>query len=96
MLGFSIFNLFLGGLVLLIYLVTFIICIIFTVSLDTYIKVEDKLNLNLFPVTIITPLDIQISWVDEWLMRYHRITGTILTLLSLIGLRLPFFIFNNL
>jgi len=94
--GPDIFNLLLSGWLFLIYSTICIISIIFTFSLETYLRIEDKLNFSIFSNRILTPLDRDIDWFNVWLMKYNKITGTILILLSLIDLKLSLDIVNRL
>ena len=93
--GLDIFNLLLSGWLFLVYSTICIISIIFTFSLEIYLRIEEKLNFYIFSDRIFTPLDRDIDWVNVWLVKYNKITGTILILLSLVDLKLSLDIINN-
>lgn len=94
--GPEIFNLLLSVWLFFIYCTVCIISIIFTFSLQIYLRIEEKLNFSLFLNRILTPLDRNIDFIDVWLMKYNKITGTILILLSLLDIKLAFDIVNKL
>ena len=94
--GPDIFNLLLSAWLFLIYSTVCIISIIFTFSLEIYLRIEEKLDFYIFSNRILTPLDRNIDWFNVWLMKYNKISGTILILLSLLDLRLSFDIINRL
>ena len=94
--GPDIFNLLLSAWLFLIYSTVCIISIIFTFSLEIYLRIEEKLNFYIFSDYILTPLDRSIDWFDFWLIKYNKITGTILILLSLIDLKLSLDIVSRL
>ncbi len=94
--GPDIFNLLLSAWLFLIYSTVCIISIIFTFSLEIYLRIEEKLNFYIFLDPILTPLDRSIDWLNVWLMKYNKITGTILIVLSLVDLKLFLDIINNL
>ena len=76
------------GVVWGVYLFALTISIIFTVSLETYRKIDSTLCLEIIPSRILTPLEQSINFVDEWFSKYHLVTGPVLCLLSLIDIRL--------
>ena len=92
----DIFNLLLSASLFLIYSTVCIISIIFTFSLEIYLRIEEKLNFYIFSDYILTPLDRSIDWLNVRLMKYNKITGTILILLSLVDLKLSLDIVNRL
>lgn len=67
-----------------------LIALVFTFSLDTYIKIHDALNFNLFSSPILSPIEKSIDWFDTWAMKNNIILGPVLIVLSLIDLRLFF------
>jgi len=81
---------FLSAAVFIVYGTICIICLIFTVSLDTYYKIDRKLNLDLLSNNILTPLDANIIWLDDWLFANHTIVGPLLIFLSLIDMKILF------
>lgn len=94
--GFDGLDLLLSAAVFLIYSTACIICFIFTFSLDIYNKINDRLNTEIFLIEIINPLGRSIDWFDVWAMSNHKIVGPILMLLSLVDLRLGFYVINTL
>lgn len=83
-------NLALSTVVFFVYSVTCIISVIFTLSLDAYRKIDEKLRLDLISNRIINPLDINIDWLDTFLMSNNKTVGPLLILLSTIDLKLLF------
>ena len=94
--GTDIFNLLLSGWLFFIFGTMCIISIIFTFSLPIYLRIEEKLKFSIFSDRILTPLDRSIDWFNVWLMKYNKITGLILILLSLMDLKLAFDIIDML
>ena len=86
----DIFNLLLSGWIFLIFSTTCIISIIFTFSLPIYLMIEEKLKFCIFSDRIFAPLNRSIDWFNVWLMKYNKITGAVLILLSLVDLKLAF------
>lgn len=81
--------------ILAVYGFIFIMAILFTFFLDTYIKIEDTLKLNIISNRIITPLEINIDWFNNWAIRHNKIVGIFLISLSLIDLTALFYISTN-
>ena len=81
-------GLLLSSWVFFIYGTVCIISIIFTFSLETYFKIDKKLNLIILDLPLfITVLDrIYIDWVDFWMLRHNKIIGPFLILVSLIDM----------
>ena len=84
------FDMLLNSIVFFIYSSVCIISIIFTFSLDAYIKIDEKLNLDIFSNPIITSLEIKIDWFDKWAMQHNKVLGPILIILSMIDLKIIF------
>ncbi len=72
-----------------------IISIVFTFSLDTYVKIHDVLNFSIFSNPILSPIESGIDWFDAWAMRNNVILGPILIALSIIDLKLFFDIISS-
>lgn len=93
----DIFNLLLSGWIFFIFSAICIISIFFTFSLDTYRRIEEKLDFCIFSDRMaVTILDKRIDWFNIWLMKHHKITGLFLIVLSLVDLKLSFTIINKL
>lgn len=92
--GFDMLDLSLQVIVFFIYGSIFIISLIFTFSLETYRKIDEKINLEIFSTP--SPLQININWLDLWLMERHKTVGFILTLLSLLDLKLSLDVIKDL
>lgn len=84
--------------VIIIYGTICFIAAIFSFSLDTYLKIEEKLNFNisLLPATSNPIEQIEVGWINEWLVEHHKIAGLFLMLLSLLDLKLWIDIINSL
>jgi len=67
--------------------------ILFTFFLDIYLKIDERVNL--VPSRILTPLEKNIQWFDEWLKSRNKIIGSLLILLFMIDLKLFFYIITN-
>lgn len=92
---FDVFNLLLTFLIFFIYGSICIVSVIFTFSLETYCKIEARLNLDVFSTPVIlNPLERNINWVDVWMLEHNKIIGPILTILSLVDLKLWFNLIN--
>jgi len=84
------YQVFLSTVALLVYGGICIICAIFTFSIETYSKIEDKINFEIFSTRFVTALDTNINFFDIWMTRNNKITGPILVFLSLLELKLFF------
>lgn len=75
-----------------------IVSTIFTFSLETYFKIDKKLNLIVIDLPLfVTILDrIYIDTVDIWMLRNNKIIGPFLIILSLIDMQSGFDIINKL
>ena len=73
-----------------------IISIIFTFSVDTYSKINEKLNWEIFSSRIVIDfLEKNVDWLDNWFMSNNKKVGPILILLSLVDLKLWLDILKN-
>jgi hypothetical protein len=89
-------NLWVTGTVYLIYGSICIVALIFTFSLETYYKIDEIFNLELYLNRFMNPLlDRNVGYLEAWLAKYHKIVGPILTVLSLLDLKLSFGIINT-
>jgi len=88
-------NLLFSFLVFLIYASVCGIAIIFTFFPDIYVKIDEKLNLDVVTARVLTPLELNIDWFDDWLMTHNKIIGPILILLSMVDLKLFFQILSS-
>ena len=83
--------------IFLTYSITFLLCLIFTFSIDLYRKIEEKANLEIMsdPILINPLLGGNISWLDLWLQENHKIVGPIFSFFSVIELHFWFKFFNS-
>ena len=72
-----------------------IISLIFTLSLDTYNNIDEKLNLEILSTQVVTVLDTNINFLEIWIMNHNKIVGPLLTALSLIDMKLFFNIIRD-
>jgi len=93
--GFDAWDFLLSSIAFFIYGSICMISIAFTFSLDTYIKLHDMLNFNIFSSPILSPIERSIDWFDAWAMRNNVILGPILITLSVIDLKLFFDIIRS-
>jgi hypothetical protein len=84
------YQVFLSTVALLVYGSACIIAGIFTVSIDTYSKIDEKINFEIFSNPFVSVLDTNISYFDSWLTSNNKIIGPILALFSLLDLKLLF------
>jgi len=71
-----------------IYGIVCLISIIFTFSIETYNKIDEKLNLEIFSRTVIIDiLEKDLDWLDNCLIRHNKIVGPLLIILSIIDLK---------
>lgn len=94
--GFDTFNLLLSFTVFIVYAAVCGIAILFTFFLDIYLKIDEKLKLEVLTARVLTPLEANIQGLDGWLMGHHRIVGPLLIVLSMVDLKLFFDIINRL
>ena len=88
--GFNILDLLLSLAVFLIYGSVCLISLVFTLSLKTYLKIDETMNLDIFSSPAVSPLDINFDWFDIWLKDHNGIIGTILTFFSILILKIWF------
>ena len=81
------FSFMLSSLVFIIYGSICIIAIIFTFFLDSYLKIHDALNFNVFYTPVLNPIERSIDWFDAWAMKNHGVVGPFLIVLSIFDLR---------
>jgi len=93
--GIDALNLLLSLIAFSIYGSICIISIVFTFSLDAYIKIHDVLNFSIFSSPILSPIERSIDWFDVWAMKNNVILGPILIALSIIDLKLFFDIIRS-
>lgn len=67
-----------------------IISVIFTLSVDTYIRINDLLNIMFSSQKTISPIEEDIDIIDDWLITHNKIIGPILALLSLLDIVILF------
>ncbi|MCM8757577.1 MAG: hypothetical protein NC903_00750 [Candidatus Omnitrophica bacterium] len=84
--GWDIFDLFFLFIIITIYLPTFILSLIFTLSIKLYQKIEEIVAIDIIPSALITPLDRNITTFNEWMIQNHKIVGPIMVILSFYNL----------
>ena len=89
------FNIFLSVVLFLNYSIICIISLIFTFSLRTYLKIDERLNFDIFSSPTVNPLDRNIDWFNDWLIANNKIVGPVLIYLSIISLKSWFYILNT-
>jgi len=77
------------------YSIICIISLILTFSLKTYLKIDEKLNFDIFSSPTVNPLDRNIDWFNNWLIANNKIVGPVLIYLSIISLKSWFDILNT-
>jgi hypothetical protein len=81
---------FLSSAVFITYGAICVVSVIFTFSLDTYYRIDKLLKLEVFNTSTLTPLDANITWLDNFLFNYHFIAGPVLILLSILDMKFLF------
>lgn len=92
--GADILDFMLSAIVFVIYGAIIMISLIFTFSIETYKKLDYKLNIELFSSSVLNPLAQNLEIVDSWLIDHHKIAGPVLMILALIDLQMWFSIIN--
>ncbi len=82
------FNLMVSFLVFMIYAAVCGVATLFTFFMDAYIRLDEKLRLEVFRARALNPLEENIQGVDNWLMNHHKIVGPLLIVLSITDLKL--------
>ena len=90
------FTFFISAVIFFVYGVICMVSLIFTFSLDVYHKIDQVLKIDIISTRILTPIERNINVIDDWLMSNNKLVGPVLTLLSLIDLKLSFEIINKL
>jgi hypothetical protein len=93
--GVDYFDILFSSLILLIYGSICFIAILLTFSLETYLKLYERMNFTIFSTPILTPVEKSINWLDSWAVDNNVILGPILIILSLIDIRLFFNLINS-
>jgi hypothetical protein len=88
--GFDIFTVGIQTLFGAVYGSICLLSLIFTFSLDTYLRIEEKLGYEIFSTPLLTSLEADIDWLDIWLKERHRAVGGILMVLSFCDVLLAF------
>ena len=70
------------------------VSLIFTFSLETYKKLDSRLNLELWSTSFFNPLARNLDVVDCWLMDNNKLVGPALIILSIIDMQFWFAIIN--
>jgi len=78
------------SIVLFIYGGIVIVSIIFTLSIDAYIRINDLLSIEFLSQKTISPLEVDIDIIDDWLIAHNKIIGPMLTLFSLLDIAILF------
>lgn len=94
MAGFDPFDFLMSLILFSVYGFTCVVAIIFTFSLDIYQKIDEKLNLDVFASKILIPIEVNIGWFNNWMMRHNRVFGPVLIILSLVDLKIFFSMIN--
>lgn len=68
--------------IFLIYGLCCIVSIFFAFFLGKYEAIEERLGFNLLSPSIVTPLDLQINFLDNWVKQHNKFIGIILSLFS--------------
>ncbi len=94
--GIDIFEVLFSLIAFCIYGAICFIAVVFTFSIDAYIKIHDALNFYVFSTPILSPIERSIDWFDNWAMRNNVVLGPAIIVLSLIDLKLFFDIIRSL
>ncbi len=89
------FNFVLSATILFIYGTIFVISLIFTLCPEAYRAIDSAVQVNLITPRRLTPLEKNIYMLDDWLMDNHQTVGPLLTLLSVVDLKLFLDIINR-
>ncbi|MFH1094453.1 MAG: hypothetical protein V1739_09950 [Candidatus Omnitrophota bacterium] len=84
------FTLLISSTMFFVYGSVFIISFIFTFSLDLYRKIDEKIKREIVPARIVTGLDKNIDWFDNWLMAHNKAIGPVLILFSILNIKFSF------
>jgi len=86
----------LSAVIFFIYGTICVISAMFTFFIESYHKLDEKLNLEIFSSKILTPLDAGINSLDVWLFEHNKVVGPLLMVLCLLDMRLTFNLLNSL
>lgn len=76
----------LRGLIFFVYGSIILISLIFSLSLDAYLKIENCFKSEIIPALIsLSPLEKNIDFLNDWLMCRNKVTGPILIFFSLLA-----------
>lgn len=76
----------LRGLIFFVYGTTILISLIFSISLDTYLKIENYFKFEIIPILItLSPLEKNMDFFNDWLMSRNKIAGPILIFFSFVA-----------
>jgi len=86
MFGLNEFAVALKFIIIIVYGLSFFVSILFTFFAQTYDRMNDALKLDVFYSKAMTPLEKNIYSLDHWLEENRLLTGSILSMLSLIDI----------
>ena len=70
------------------------VSLVFTFSIETYKKLDYKLNVELWSSSFLSPLAKNIDTLDCWLMDHNRLVGPALIVLAIVDMQMWFNIIN--
>ena len=80
----------------IIYSSTCVLCLLLVISREKYLEIESIVGRVIFVCLVLAPvLEVNINWIHDWLISYNWIVGPVLVLLSIIDLKLFFFLIRS-
>jgi len=84
------FTLIVSSAMFFVYGLALIMSVIFTFSLELYRKIEEKIMVEIIPARVVTILDRNIDWFDDWLKAHNMSIGPVLILFSILNIKFVF------
>ena len=80
----------------IIYSSTCILCLILAFSRKKYLEIESTVGRDIFTGPALTPLlEANINWLHDWLLSHNRPIGVIFAFLSIVDIKLCFWLISK-
>ena len=80
----------------LVYTSTFILCLILAFSRDKYLEIESIVGRDIFRGPELTPiLEVNINWLHDWLLSHNKPIGMVFAFLSIVDIKLSFWVISK-
>ena len=79
-----------------IYVSTCVLCLLLAFSKEKYLEIESTLGTDIFRGPSFSPmLEVSINWLHDWLLLYNKPIGVIFAFLSVVDIKLSFWVISR-